>query len=91
MGSGEYTQKKSVPPAKSGNRFGKLTNWICASQLPPGADCHSMRIALGGVRKTVDSTGRRQPTERSSLGPFCAALLGQYTSRWLLLSKNTWR
>jgi len=28
-------------------------------QVPPGADSHSMRKAFGGVRNTVDSTGRR--------------------------------
>jgi hypothetical protein len=28
-----------------------------ASQLPPGCDCHSSRSPLGGVRKTLFSTG----------------------------------
>src|SRR6266436_7054162 len=65
---GAKHQKYRLCPENSGKRLRKLTTRTSASHPPPGCDCHSRRSALGGVRKTLVSTG--------NLPFFCSSELG---------------
>src|ERR1019366_3092666 len=59
IGWGGKIQKYRLSPVNCGKRLRKSTVLICANHPPPGPDCHARRIAFGGVRKILVSTGKR--------------------------------
>src|SRR5208337_877379 len=52
-------QKYRLRPDNPGIRLRRSAVSTSAVHPPSGADCHWRRIAFGGVRKTLVSTGRR--------------------------------
>src|ERR1700674_4616930 len=67
---GEKHRSYVLCPENSGRGLRKLTTRTSASHPPPGCDSHCSRMAFGGVRKVLVSTGRRQFFCSRKLGPF---------------------
>src|SRR5258708_23880213 len=68
-------QKYRLCPENSGKRLRKLATRTSASHPPPGCDSHWSRMALGGVKKVLVSTGSRPFFSSRKLRPFAEPAL----------------